>query len=508
MAMEIVPTAFLAQKSAEQSLLKTLSNAQPQQARVQSALKLPSGETQIKLSASGQTLDLKIDSQAATQVKPGTTVLLQTIQTPDGPRLAISQLSPEASAQNQPAASAKGSLTNPTPPSSNTQPAQQPVAKSSAEPAVVMRPATTTTQSSAPNTQQGPYGAAQVSAPSVASALSASGNAPPQEALIALQRQALSQQRSLADLFANLAGFIQQIETGQRPPVAQDIETAMRWLLGFQLTPKQQPGATNAKAALKDIMTSLGSLGQLSTGQGTEKFSSDLKASLTLLQALLPKATNPTPPPAMGTQRDHPPLPNTPLHGQSPRLSNISPTDSNSLALARIKGDVEAALARLTLSQIASARSAFSSGSSAGSHSMQALHVEIPVMLANGTAIVQMIVEHDPETPEDDKTEQEDRNEAKRQRGGWTVQFAIDADAIGPVDVSLKLHQQNLRVTLSAEREQTVALFQQAAPTLQSMLEREGLTLEGLSFVQKQKAATTLVDSGIFHHHQRLDRKL
>ncbi|WP_319568405.1 flagellar hook-length control protein FliK [Cohaesibacter marisflavi] len=507
MAMEIVPTAFLAQKSAEQSLLKILSNTQPQQARIQSVSKLTSGETQIKLSASGQTLDLKIDSQAATQVKPGTTVLLQAIQTPDGPRLAISPPSPEASTQNQPAAPEKGSLANQTPPPSNTQPAQQPVAKSGAEPAVSMRPAAITSQSSAPNTQRGPYSATQVAAQSVASALSASGNAPPQEALIALQRQALSQQRSLTDLFANLTAFIQQVETGQRPTTSKDIETAMRWLLGFQLSPKQQSGTASAKTALRNIMTSLGTLGQLTTGQGAENFSTNLKASLTLLQALLPKETAPARLPTMGTQRDHPPLPNTPLHGQSPRPSSISPTDSNSLALARIKGDVEAALARVTLSQIASARSTFSS-SSAAPHPMQALHTEIPVMLANGTAIVQMIVEHDPDMPEEDEREQENSDEARRQRGGWTVRFAIDTNTIGPVDISLKLHQQSLIVTLAAEREQTEALFQEAAPMLQTMLEQEGLLLEGLSFVRKKKTDTELTDSGIGTHLQRLDRKL
>ena len=506
MAMEIVRTVSFAQKNAEQSLLKLLSNALPQQARIQMVSKLPSGETQIQLNAGGQTLDLKVDAQSAAQMKPGTLVLLQTIQTQQGPRLAISLLSPDQTAQTQMATATKGNATSPPTGSPNAQP--NPIPKVGAEPAVLTRPLIPAQTGNTPVTPQAPYGASPSNPSPAAQPQQASGNTQPQESLVALQRQALSQQRSLADLFANLTAFIQQVETGQRPKVSPDIETAMRWLLGFQLTPKQPPEAAKAKTALKDIMTSLGLLGQLSTGQGAEKLNTNLKASLNLLQALLPKDANPPPPPASGAQRDHPPLPNIPLQGQSPRPSNISPADPNSLVLARIKSDVDAALARLTLNQIASARSAFSSGASAGSHSMQTLHVEIPVMLANGTAIVQMTLEHEPDAPDNEAQEQDDSDADKKRRGGWTVHFAMDADAIGPVDVSLRLHQQSALITLAAEQDQTVALFEQAAPTLQAMLEEEGLTLEGLSFSRKKDAETAPAKADSPPHHARLDRKL
>ena len=506
MAMEIVRTVSLAQKNAEQSLLKLLNNSLPQQARIQMVSKRPSGETQIQLNAGGQTLDLKVDAQSAAQMKPGTLVLLQTIHTQQGPRLAISLLSPDQTAQTQIATATKGNATSTPTGSPNAQP--NPIPKVGAEPEVLPRPVIPAQTGSAPVTPQTPYGAS-ASTPSPAAQLQqAPGNTQPQESLVALQRQALSQQRSLADLFANLTAFIQQVETGQRPKVSPDIETAMRWLLGFQLMPKQPPETAKAKTALKDIMTSLGLLGQLSTGQGAEKLNTNLKASLNLLQALLPKDANPPPPPASGTPRDHPPLPNIPLQGQSPRPPNISPADPNGLALARIKSDVDAALARLTLNQIASARSTFSSGASAGSHSIQTLHVEIPVMLANGTAIVQMTLEYEPDAPDNEEQEQDDSDADKKRRGGWTVHFAMDADAIGPVDVSLRLHQQSVLITLAAEQDQTVALFEQAAPTLQAMLEEEGLTLEGLSFSRKKDAETAPAEADSPPHHARLDRKL
>ena len=508
MAMEIVRTVSFTQKNAEQSLLKLLSNALPQQARIQMISKRPSGETQIQLNVGGQTLDLKVDTQSAAQMKPGTLVLLHTIQTQQGPRLAISLLPPDQTEQTQMAAT-KGNATSPPTGSPNAQP--NPIPKVGAEPAVLPRPLIPAQTGNTPVTPQAPYGASPSNPTPAAPAAQpqqAPGNTQPQESLVALQRQALSQQRSLADLFANLTAFIQQVETGQRPKVSPDIETAMRWLLGFQLTPKQPPEAAKAKTALKDIMTSLGLLGQLSTGQGAEKLNTNLKASLYLLQALLPKDANPPPPPASGAQRDHPPLPNIPLQGQSPRPPNISPADPNGLALARIKSDVDAALARLTLNQIASARSAFSSGASAGSHSMQTLHVEIPVMLANGTAIVQMTLEHEPEAPDNEEHEQDDSDADKKRRGGWTVQFAMNADAIGPVDASLRLHQQSVLITLAAEQDQTVALFEQAAPTLQAMLEEEGLALEGLSFSRKKDAETAPAEADSPPHHARLDRKL
>ena len=163
----------------------------------------------------------------------------------------------------------------------------------------------------------------------------------------------MTQQRSLTELFANLQAVLQQIDKGQRPQISQDLETVMRWVIGFQLQPKQQPGPQQGGDALKQIMMSLGLLGQMPIGQAGGSTTGTLKAALSLLLALLPQDTGKPSGERAGINRDRPPLPDARLHGQPPRAASILPTDPDGVALTRLRGNVEAALARSTLSQLA-----------------------------------------------------------------------------------------------------------------------------------------------------------
>ncbi|WP_180966883.1 flagellar hook-length control protein FliK [Cohaesibacter celericrescens] len=329
---------------------------------------------------------------------------------------------------------------------------------------------------------------------------------PQQEAMVALQRQAMSQQHSLTDLFANISAFIQQVDAGHRPKVSPDIEVALRWILGFQLSAKQLVGSEKAGADLRQIIASLGLLGKIPQDSGGKDLTSNLKAALDLLRSLLPDDGQQLPP-AMGAKRDRPPLRGAQLQGQGPQPPTITPSDSDSVALSVIRNNVEAALARATLTQIASLRSSIGDSTQTGGRVIQTLHAEVPVMLDNGTAIIQMTVQQR-DVELDDEADEDNENKSKKDRSNWIVEFALNAEPVGPVNVSVRLRGDIVRIDLAAERKETLAVFRQHAPDLQVMLEASGLTLDGLLISERKQSDETTAVSALPVGEARLDRTL
>ncbi|WP_319531292.1 flagellar hook-length control protein FliK [uncultured Cohaesibacter sp.] len=508
MAMEIVPTGSSAQNQALSSLLNALKGGQPLQVRVQSVTLRPSGDAQVRINVAGQGLDVKVDPGTAAQLKVGGQVTLQQTQTAQGPQLTLTQTPANATGQGDIVEQPRATLPEATRVTGKTTPNASPGASTSAKPdsGVTSLPRVdgfVSSKSGMPNSVP-TYGDRASTAASPTT--SAQGTSPLPEPLAALQREAMVQQRSMADLFANLQAMLQQIDKGQRPQVSQDLETAMRWVMGFQLQPKQQPGPQQGGDALKQIMMSLGLLGQMPTGQTGGDATGNLKAALSLLLALLPDdVSNPTGEKG-GINRDRPPLPEARLQGQSQRAASILPTDPNGMALARLRSDVEAALARSTLSQLATLSTSQGEGSRTGSHPLQTLHTEIPVSLPSGTAVIQMTVEQGVLWPEEEEEHENDKK-GKREKG-WTVSFAIDAEPVGAIDASIMLKEQMVRVSLATEREETLVLFEEGIPVLEAMLEEEGLTLDQLVLTNRESPDTSrMIETSAFLQ-AKLDRSL
>ena len=564
MAMEIARPLSLAQVNAENGLLKALAKGQPVEAKLQTITALPKGEAQLRLSLGGQVMQLQIPQESAAKLTPGMSVTLQSMQTPQGPQLTISpaatpdtkQNAAQNTAQSVMKAASGGDMPSEAkaPPAPRTtiaqttgtqavstqttgpQAASQSVQPSGSGSAVLvssntMSSAASGQPSSALPTAYGPTatasaapsppsaGAASSAASNTANSTSSStaNNAPLQAALVSLQRQAMSQQCPMTELFANLTAFMEQVEAGQRPAPKQDIEAAMRWVLGFQLAPKSQQPTGKAATALKDILSALGFLAKTPTDGSAGQPTANLKAALTLLRNLLPQATGqPQASSAQNTGKgDQPPLAGMKLHGQSPGTASILPSDSQNAALARIRGDVEAALARSTLTQIASLRSAQRARATMGGAATQAqpqtFHLEIPLLLANGTAILPMTIEQDWEETDEAEEQDDAPDEARRKKrksAGWRVNFAVDAEPVGPVDIAIKLNDQYLHISLAPERDETITLFKQTASLLQTMLEAEGLTLEGLTITRQKQQQTDPMGDHVPLYQARLDRKL
>nr|WP_321459564.1 flagellar hook-length control protein FliK [uncultured Cohaesibacter sp.] len=581
MAMEIARPLSLAQVNAENGLLKALAKGQPVEAKLQTITALPKGEAQLRLSLGGQVMQLQIPQESAAKLTPGISVTLQSTQTPQGPQLTISPAASSGTNQNAaqnvtqsgmktasggdmpsgakapPGAQTTGTQAVSTQTTSSQAAGQsaQPSGASSGSAVLVSSnaisnagsgqpssalptsygPAATTSTAPSPQSAtiisssglNGPgspnmptsAGAASSVAPSTTSSTSSNTaiSTPLQAALVSLQRQAMSQQRPMTELFANLTAFMEQVDAGQRPAPKQDIEAAMRWVLGFQFAPKSQQPTGKAATALKDILSALGFLAKTPTDGSAGQPTANLKAALTLLRDLLPQATGqPQASSAQNTGKgDQPPLAGMKLHGQSPGTASILPSDSQNAALARIRSDVEAALARATLTQIASLRSAQRARATMGGAATQAqpqtFHLEIPLLLANGTAILPMTIEQDWEETDEAEEQDDAPDEARRKKrksAGWRVNFAVDAEPVGPVDIAIKLNDQHLHISLAPERDETIALFKQTAPLLQTMLEAEGLTLEGLTITRQKQRQTDPMGDHVPLYQTRLDRKL
>ena len=505
MAMDIVRAGFTAQTTAINNLLKALGDGQPVQGRLQAITKLPTGEAQLRVQLAGQVLDVKADPAVSSQLKAGSPVTVLITQTPKGPQLTISPMPTNSEGQGQPIAPPSTSSAS----TSGSAPASSPPQPSPPQSAATMaRPDGYTPAKNVPSLANPAYSARPTATVPVS-------QTPIPAPLVALQRQAMTQQRSLTELFSNLTAFVEQVEVGARPGVSPDLVATMRWILGFQLASERPPEGDKADATLRQLISALGLLGQQPSGARENGASPNLKAALSLLQSLLPDDGNmPTAQKAQsgalttqGTSRDFPPLKGAPLEGQDARLATFLASDSNQVALSHIKSAVEAALARITLSQLASLRSTSADPSSASGHALQTLHAEIPVAVANGTAIVQMTIQQDPANPFDEENDKATQS-GERERVGWTVHFAVDTEPVGAVSAALQLRGQSVRLTLGAERDETLAIFQHGTPLLQAMLEEEGLTLAGLVFKRQKNGDADRRMDIVPSQDARLDRRL
>nr|WP_321454948.1 flagellar hook-length control protein FliK [uncultured Cohaesibacter sp.] len=497
MAMEIFSSPRAIQSNALNSLLNALGNGQPKEATVLRSTNMPNGEMRLQLSVSGTPLELKVSAEAGSQLKPNTNVLVQAVKTEGGMQLAIRPMEEGNNLEGGKAVvtsnSGKSVINSP------------PAGQTGSLPSAAGREASSS-PSSSNQIASTPYGRQLSATPTVTNGTLSSQL----DGLALVQRQAMDTQRSLTDLFANLDAFIRQIETGQRPAVPQDLETAMKWVLGFRVSSSQLAGSDKASKALRQIISSFGLMSGATSSEGKSAapdITANFKASLSLLRALLPNDGPDLPSDIALQRRDQPPLKGADLPGQRPQAATIFPSDSNSLALARLKSDVEAAIARTTLTQIASLRSSSGEVSHTAHHALQTIHTEVPVMLANGTAVIPLTLQR--ETAEEaDEDEDGDDAENKAKKRGWKVQFAIDTEGLGAVSVALRLRETLIHLDISVERSDTLALLQEAAQTLQTTLENAGLQLEGCLFKKaKDSNKADLLDL-VPSHTSHLDRSL
>jgi hypothetical protein len=122
--------------------------------------------------------------------------------------------------------------------------------------------------------------------------------------------------------------------------------------------------------------------------------------------------------------------------------------------LGRLRGDVHAAIARLEIAQLDAAAA-------------QAWMIEIPLQGARGRDVLQIHLEHGQDSDTGGET--------------WTLGFALDLPALGPLQGELQLRDLRLNVRLWAERSATTERLERQFTPMRQRLAASGLQLDQLS---------------------------
>lgn len=176
----------------------------------------------------------------------------------------------------------------------------------------------------------------------------------------------------------------------------------------------------------------------------------DLKAALLILQQALgpdgprtPRRPQAAPPPVRGGL----------LSPQAPAAGSL-PADISSASLPTLlRGEVEHALARQTLHQLASLPD--------GGEARWML--EFPLATPQGPAMVQLAIE--PDADDDDAS--------PRATSGWQARFSLDVPPLGPVHVRLRLSGDQTAVTVWAEQPQSLERLRERGGELAGALSAE-----------------------------------
>lgn len=152
-----------------------------------------------------------------------------------------------------------------------------------------------------------------------------------------------------------------------------------------------------------------------------------------------------------------------PLRGDAPRAapasSPLSAEGDRQELVQQLAAQADGAIARHRLLQLA-AQPADARGPSGPE-----LRVEVPMMLAGETGMVQFVIERDAR-----------RSRSKRERG-WRMRFALNFSALGEVGADVSLMGRRASVAMWADSAETAAALAALADDLAPALARHGLDL-------------------------------
>jgi hypothetical protein len=261
----------------------------------------------------------------------------------------------------------------------------------------------------------------------------AAASSPPTAVETALQTAAM-RQGGLAPLLADLAIAVQ---TSALPSAVSD---AAARVLSLQPSLSQAPTGADLKQALAQSGLMLEAR---LAADGTPP-AADLKAALLVLRQALQASTTPSPQSGPAQPPPPPPYRGGPVQAQ-PAAAPTLPADPTVEIIAQhLMAGADAALARQTLLQLASAMPPAPGAAPAAQWLF-----EIPFVTAQGSSVAQFEIGH-----EDDGA----GNTASGEKAPtWRARFSLDLDPMGPVYARISLSGGRARVTLWAEKAVTAA---------------------------------------------------
>lgn len=317
---------------------------------------------------------------------------------------------------------------------------------------------------------------------------------PPASPLFSALASALPIQNSVAPLIAHLVALAER-PSGLPPPVLSAADKVIVARLDVE------QGVTPAKLVQAIDDAGVFFEKHMALGAEARSLTSDLKAALLNLRDALTAVAQPK----IG-QTQAAPAPETrpapPRRGEAPEpqrpLAPAIPSGQGPKGVAHVLlGEANAALARLTLSQIASLPNAQPSqdviGTPTGSQNApQALHVEIPVAFGPQTGVLQLTIERDGHHGASvGQAEQH-----------WRVWFALDTPEGGPITALVTMAKSGVSpgvvgVTLWAERPKTNLALKTGLNDLRADLAKADLDVGELA-TRAGQPKRTIKSSGHF----------
>jgi hypothetical protein len=277
----------------------------------------------------------------------------------------------------------------------------------------------------------------------------------PEQAVQRVLRERLPQQNGYAPLLATLTTLAQRPVLRQLPP---QLRTALALLEHSIRTPDEIRSGPGLREAV--LRSGLFLESQLASAAGLDAALSqdDWKAALLRLSSVL-HAAGYAPKPATGGPETAPPLQHRGPQAQPRALPLAAQLAEGDEAidlrplLGKLHTDVHAALARLEVAQLESAATA-------------AWIVEVPVQGEQGQDILQLQLEF---------------SASDEDASAWTLGFALDLPALGPLQGELQLRGLRLSVRLWAQHAATVQKLEERFTQLRHALAHSGLTLDQLT---------------------------
>ncbi|MDO9372440.1 MAG: flagellar hook-length control protein FliK [Gammaproteobacteria bacterium] len=279
-------------------------------------------------------------------------------------------------------------------------------------------------------------------------------------------RENLPRQAPLPPLFARLAPLAQP----QVQPAADMTRPLLDQITQLLNRLAQSEGIATG-AGLRRALNDSGVLleAKLATpGAQPLQFSSDIKAGLLQLRGALlatpPPASTPPESTVGGVSAAPPPLRGAPLQAQPAATAQTAP-DMPLTTLAQLIPHIDAALARIQLSQIASLP--------VPEDKRPAWMFELPVRHGELVNVFHIRIE----APDPEKHH---GNAPHAVRARWSIELAFDLERLGPVHARVSVQQAHVSVSLWAERTEAVTLFNRQLDTLRAKLQHDGLEVDSL----------------------------
>lgn len=275
-------------------------------------------------------------------------------------------------------------------------------------------------------------------------------------------------QDSIAALFANLRA----LSSEQASALPREIQHSLRTVAAHALQPDQSldAGTLKQKALASGTFWEAGLI-----APSPSKSPGDLKAQLLFLKgALAGFLGKEVQPRAVADKAPPPPRAGAYPTGQSARNPTIVPAMNAAQVATILQADVEAALSRLRLLQIASL------GSSEEGHFQR--HVpdqpewrfEIPILFQGQTAVAEFRISKDGGSGGDENGPEHH----------WRLQFSVDVPDTGRIDALVGLHGDRISVGLWSERPDMARRLSSEAGDLRAALEDAGLAVDEISVAE------------------------